>query len=400
MTRNGLTPDRRRALLSVAASALLALTALTVVLVWGRSAAGASLNGKVRSVAMGLRCPVCQGESVYDSPASLAGAMREVIRRRLEAGETPSQVTSYFVSRYGQWILLAPPPDGIGALVWYGPAGVSILGFFGLVSVVLLWRRRRGVAPSYPWEQGLQDRQDVLTELDGLERTLDDESLSDQEYGRRRQRLEALLTSMERVPGSGPVRGQRRALQLAIIGSTALAIAASVFAATGPRGSGAITGSVPAAAGTTTTPPRASGQPPDVVAAARYVAWHPKKPAAWVILASRMLIHREYTGARLAFGRALRLAPENQGARSGLAFLDIGQQRDMAALAILLPISAEGRVSPRLWLMEGLAYGRLPGGRYRAISAFHRFLASSPTRSLRSSVAGWIAQLQTGKSIP
>jgi cytochrome c-type biogenesis protein CcmH len=99
----------------------------------------------VHRIAANLRCVVCQNLSVADSPSETASQMRAIIRERLAGGETPEQVTSYFVEKYGSWILLSPPPEGFNLLVWVVPfAGLAV----GLVVVVQLARRwsRRAAA--------------------------------------------------------------------------------------------------------------------------------------------------------------------------------------------------------------------------------------------------------------
>ena len=75
----------------------------------------------VYEVASDLRCVVCQNLSVADSPSEMAGQMRAIVRERLAAGESPAQVRAYFVARYGDWILLAPPRRGFTLIVWVVP---------------------------------------------------------------------------------------------------------------------------------------------------------------------------------------------------------------------------------------------------------------------------------------
>jgi len=92
----------------------------------------------VHDVAAQLRCVVCQSLSVADSPSEIAHEMKDIIRERLAAGETPEQVQTYFVEKYGTWILLAPPRQGFNLLVWVVPfAGIGL----GLVLVFVVLRR-------------------------------------------------------------------------------------------------------------------------------------------------------------------------------------------------------------------------------------------------------------------
>lgn len=109
-----------------------------------RPLTGEELDAETRAVASQLRCPVCQGESIQDSPADLAVEMRGVVREQLAAGRSPDEVKAYFVERYGEWILLAPPARGFNLVLY-------ILPFAGLAAGALLvtllarrWQARTG----------------------------------------------------------------------------------------------------------------------------------------------------------------------------------------------------------------------------------------------------------------
>jgi cytochrome c-type biogenesis protein CcmH len=96
----------------------------------------------VHAIAAQLRCVVCQSLSVADSPSETANQMRGVIRERLAAGDTPEQVVAYFVDKYGQWILLAPPREGFNILVWAAPFAALAVGFVVVAITLGRWRRR------------------------------------------------------------------------------------------------------------------------------------------------------------------------------------------------------------------------------------------------------------------
>jgi cytochrome c-type biogenesis protein CcmH len=104
----------------------------------GATTADTALEARTSAVAATLRCPVCQGESIQESPAALAQQMRSVVRDRLRAGETPDQVRAYFVSRYGEWILLQPTMNGLNVALYALPV-VLVLG--GLLLIGFLVRR-------------------------------------------------------------------------------------------------------------------------------------------------------------------------------------------------------------------------------------------------------------------
>lgn len=91
-----------------------------------------------------VRCPTCEGLSAAESDAASSVAIREEIRRRVDAGQTDAEIRSFLVGRYGGDILLTPSGSGVAALVWVLPVMAGILGAGGLV---LALRRRRAEAP-------------------------------------------------------------------------------------------------------------------------------------------------------------------------------------------------------------------------------------------------------------
>lgn len=100
------------------------------------------LEARVRSVAAELRCPVCQGESILDSPAELAQQMKAVVRDQLREGRTPDEIKAYFVSRYGEWILLRPAMKGLNIALYVFPV-LIVIGGLALIAVLV----RRWSAP-------------------------------------------------------------------------------------------------------------------------------------------------------------------------------------------------------------------------------------------------------------
>ncbi|HJR66594.1 MAG TPA: cytochrome c-type biogenesis protein [Gemmatimonadaceae bacterium] len=101
-------------------------------------ASDSTLEARVRELASELRCPVCQGESIQDSPAALAQEMKAIVREQLAAGRTPDEVKAYFVEKYGEWILLRPKAQGWNVMVYLLPL-VALLG--GAVVVARATRR-------------------------------------------------------------------------------------------------------------------------------------------------------------------------------------------------------------------------------------------------------------------
>ena len=95
-----------------------------------------------------LRCPVCQGESIQESPAELAKEMRQVVREQLAAGKSSDEVKAYFVSKYGEWILLQPKARGVNLTVYVMPL---VLLFGGAVLILVAVKRwTRSPAQSNP----------------------------------------------------------------------------------------------------------------------------------------------------------------------------------------------------------------------------------------------------------
>jgi cytochrome c-type biogenesis protein CcmH len=103
-----------------------------------------ALDDGVRRVAMQLQCPVCEGESVADSPSGLATDMRALIRTRVAAGVPDQQILDEFVASYGDGILSEPPKRGISLGVWLGPTIGVGLGTLLLALLLWTWRRPAG----------------------------------------------------------------------------------------------------------------------------------------------------------------------------------------------------------------------------------------------------------------
>ena len=88
-----------------------------------------------------IRCLVCQGQSIADSDAELAGDMRAMVRARIAAGEKPEAIRAWLVSRYGAWVSYEPPLDRTTWLLWAAPV---LFVLIGLLAARRSFRRRRG----------------------------------------------------------------------------------------------------------------------------------------------------------------------------------------------------------------------------------------------------------------
>jgi cytochrome c-type biogenesis protein CcmH len=99
-----------------------------------------NLERRARSISKGLRCVVCQNQSIDDSDAKLARDLRILVRNRIVAGDSDTAVIDYVVSRYGDFVLLKPPVKGVTLVLWFGPIFITLAGLIGLI---LFFRRQR-----------------------------------------------------------------------------------------------------------------------------------------------------------------------------------------------------------------------------------------------------------------
>ncbi|MBL0371093.1 cytochrome c-type biogenesis protein CcmH [Rhizobium sp. KVB221] len=98
-----------------------------------------ALEARARALSAGLRCMVCQNQSIDDSNADLAKDLRLLVRERLKAGDTDEQVIDYLVSRYGEFVLLKPRLSAHTILLWGMP--VALLAIGGVVLAFQLRKR-------------------------------------------------------------------------------------------------------------------------------------------------------------------------------------------------------------------------------------------------------------------
>lgn len=146
----------------VVASCLLVAATATAVFVEDRLSDPAQ-ELRAREIAKGIRCLVCQNQSIMDSNADLAKDLRGVVRERVQAGDTDEDVRQYLVARYGDWVLLKPPFK-LGTLVlWLGP----ILLFGGGAFAMFTFLRRKSSTTAFPGNSSPLSEAEK-TELDAL----------------------------------------------------------------------------------------------------------------------------------------------------------------------------------------------------------------------------------------
>lgn len=135
--------------LTVPARSALALCLLGFVLAAAAPVAAApSLEDQVNDIARELMCPVCAGQTVAESNATLAVQMREEIRARLRRGETREQIIAYFVGQFGESVLARPPRRGVYLLLWLAPVAAFGVGAMLMIRYLRGMTRPRPPAPS------------------------------------------------------------------------------------------------------------------------------------------------------------------------------------------------------------------------------------------------------------
>lgn len=107
---------------------------------------GPNFQSDLQKAARLLRCQECDGRSVWESDARSSLEIREEIERRLLAGDRPEQIVERFREVYGDWILMAPPVEGVAALAWYLPIGALL---FGVCAWFAFLRRRAGAKGAF-----------------------------------------------------------------------------------------------------------------------------------------------------------------------------------------------------------------------------------------------------------
>jgi cytochrome c-type biogenesis protein CcmH len=197
------------------------------------------LEEQTREIATELRCVVCQNLSVADSPSEMALQMRAVVREQLQAGKTPDEVREFFVSKYGEWVLLKPKTTGFSALLWILP--FVALGFGIIAALWVIWRwtkakkSRTGhaagviVAPPIqsdfltqdfeqpdiddagPRAQLLRERGRLKEELTELEFDFTSEKLSEEDYLTLKQEIESRGAAVMQQLGALPAETRVKA---------------------------------------------------------------------------------------------------------------------------------------------------------------------------------------------
>lgn len=135
--------ERTRNLVAVAL-----ITASLAVIAWVLASTPAADEDRVRALATRLKCPVCESESIADSPAELSRELYALIEERVDQGWSDDEIVAFFVSTYGEEVLLDPPGDARTALLWVLPLVAAGIGV-----ALVLGRSRRAEAAALTDEE-------------------------------------------------------------------------------------------------------------------------------------------------------------------------------------------------------------------------------------------------------
>lgn len=103
------------------------------------------IEQRIKTISLGLRCPVCQGESIYDSHSNVARQMKALIHEQVALGKSDDEILTFFAERYGEFVLMQPRANLRNAGVWAFPA-LAFLG--GIAGFLILLRRRAATVSS------------------------------------------------------------------------------------------------------------------------------------------------------------------------------------------------------------------------------------------------------------
>lgn len=125
---------------------MIAALVMAVVIGADTPLADAGDEARAQSLMREIRCVVCDSEPVSHSTADIAMDMRRQIRQQVDAGQSNDDIRQFFKDRYGQYVLLRPPSDGAGMLIWLFPFAL-LVGVGGMIAARLFSKRRKELAP-------------------------------------------------------------------------------------------------------------------------------------------------------------------------------------------------------------------------------------------------------------
>lgn len=118
---------------------ILLFLCLIFIVIWSCSKGPEDPETRADRLGSQLRCPVCRGVPISESPSTLAIEMMTLVRTQVQEGKSDEEILKYFETRYGEWVLLEPKPEGMNLMVWILP----ILVFLGGGAFIFVVAKRR-----------------------------------------------------------------------------------------------------------------------------------------------------------------------------------------------------------------------------------------------------------------
>ncbi|MFQ5745663.1 MAG: cytochrome c-type biogenesis protein CcmH [Gemmatimonadota bacterium] len=140
-------------------------SAATIAADAATSREAAAVDARAAEIAAELRCLVCRGQSVLESSSELARQMHALIREQVAEGKSEEEIKAYFVSRYGEWVLLQPPARGVNLLVYGLPLAAIVGGAIFLRGRFRRWTGGGEGADAEPAEFSERDEEWLREEL-------------------------------------------------------------------------------------------------------------------------------------------------------------------------------------------------------------------------------------------
>lgn len=140
--------ERIKNLTLIIASVLLGLVLIGLV------ATGTSAEDRVEQIGSLIKCPVCQGESIGDSPATMAVDMMALVEERVAAGASDEAVINELLGSFSGAVLLDPPASGSTLLLWLAPLAALVIG----MTVILWWKRHPATTEAVPNKPSARSR--------------------------------------------------------------------------------------------------------------------------------------------------------------------------------------------------------------------------------------------------
>lgn len=141
-------------------------TVLAVVLLLGSVTVAQPLSSaqeaQAQAIGRTIRCPVCQGLPITESPSDLSQQMLRELREKVVAGQNADQITTYFAARYGDTVLLDPPRRGVNLLLWLGPLAALLLGGWWLLGYL---KRAKGDVVRTEEADEMEESDDYLAQV-------------------------------------------------------------------------------------------------------------------------------------------------------------------------------------------------------------------------------------------